>query len=444
MLNNSCITQEEMLNVIIRKQFKENNVSENFSEELKNLTEDDFILKNATPRKDLRNETAFTIDSADCKDMDDAVSIEVMPWGYILGVHIADVSEYVTEGSALDKEAVNRGTSIYLPNLTIPMLPKVLTNNLCSLVEGKDRNTLSILIALDHHACVKGYAIMKGLICSRVKGVYDEVNQLFRGKASSEICQKYAQVSRDLFYMKKVYKMLREMRIRAGANVQDNSEPKILIQDGKIYTIPHQKGEAENMIEEFMVLANHLVAEYMIEKKIPAMFRTQHHKKIMASYRPIVDNHAELALNEYCHFTSPIRRYPDLFNHRMISYYLSGIPAEEICSFMDMEELEEISDISTRRGRRASNISQIAERFCYTQFFLQHMGETFSGTVVDVDLKERTVIRMDQYNLTLFASASYKRYMGQRITFTVEPDKRNTLRAYHIKPLLKKKPCKVK
>ena len=152
-------SQEAFLNAEINKQLEEHNVPVEFPARLAGLSEKDFEVEFRQDRKDFRDLSVMTIDAADCKDMDDAVILEVTSSGYILGVHIADVTAYVLPHSDLDQEALIRGTSLYLPGLTIPMLPKVLTNDLCSLVPGKDRNTISVLINLDKDANVTNYSV---------------------------------------------------------------------------------------------------------------------------------------------------------------------------------------------------------------------------------------------------------------------------------------------
>ncbi len=175
---------------IVMKQFECNGITMAFPAEIEDLTEQDL-----TPvlcrRKDFRGEDAFTIDCTDCKDMDDAVSVIKTSYGYRLAVHIADVSAYVVPGSDLSALAENRATSVYLPNITVPMLPKVLSNNLCSLNPNEDRNTLSIILKINNKGKVISYEITKGLIRSRLKGDYTEINAIFDGTAPNDVYMKY-------------------------------------------------------------------------------------------------------------------------------------------------------------------------------------------------------------------------------------------------------------
>lgn len=427
-------SQETFLNAEINKQLKEHNVSVEFPARLAGLSEQDFEIEFRQDRKDFRDLSVMTIDAADCKDMDDAVSLEVTSSGYILGVHIADVTAYVLPHSDLDQEALSRGTSLYLPGLTIPMLPQVLTNNLCSLVPGKDRNTISVLINLDKDANVTGYSVTKGVIRSRIKGVYSEINSLFEGKASASVKRRYAAMQEMLLQLKILSEQLREKRMADGANIQNNSVPKISIENGRIMVRPEINKAAEIMVEEFMVLANRLVAEYMIANRLPCIFRTQRIKNTRASYMAVVNNHAELALDTYCHFTSPIRRYPDLLVHRALGYYLAGLSAVEIAALMDQEAMNEVSEISTKRSRRAADIEYSIRRYCYARYFSWHKREQFHGQVTSGDnTKGQTLIRLDRYNLLVIGNEAIREYQGQRVSFYIDIDNRSCLRAHDIK-----------
>lgn len=424
--------QETMLNVEIKKKLEGNSVPVEFSADIARLTETDFEVALRADRRDLRKLVVMTIDSESCQDMDDAVNLEITETGYTLGVHIADVTAYVLPGSPLDREALSRGTSVYLPGLTIPMLPPVLTNDLCSLVPGKDRNTISILINLDKDANVIDYSITKGLIKSRIKGVYSEINSLFKGTAAASVQRKYAEVTEKLLQMKALSELLRAKRAARGANIQNNSEPKITLEGGRIIVSPEKNEAAEILIEEFMVLANRLVAEFMLANKLPCIFRTQRAKKTRACYMPIVSNHAELALDAYCHFTSPIRRYPDLLVHRVLGYYLGGSAPQEIAALIGEENLQDASDICTKRSRREADIELAIRKYCYARYFSWRRSDQFRGQITSVDRKDRALIRLDDFNLIAIGSAAIKKYMGQWVLFKINIDDRNCLRAHSI------------
>lgn len=427
-------SQAAFLNAEIDKKLEENRVPVEFPAHLAELKAQDFEVEFRPDRRDFRDLPVMTVDSADCKDMDDAVSLEVTSSGYVLGVHIADVTAYVLPGSELDQEALNRGTSIYLPGRTIPMLPQVLTNNLCSLVPGKDRNTISVLINLDQAANVTAYTITKGMIRSRIKGVYSEINSLYEDTASDSVKGKYAAVQEMLLQMKTLSEQLRARRAADGANIQNNSEPKITLKKGRILVRPNVNKAAEIMIEEFMVLANRLVAEYMIANQLPCIFRTQRVKNTRANYMAEVNHHAELALDAYCHFTSPIRRYPDLLVHRALGYRLSGLSTAEIAALMGAEAMNEVSDIATSRGRRAADIEYFIRRYCYAKYFSWHRRELFHGQITDrANCRGKAMIRLDSYNLLVIGTAAIKEYQGQRVSFYIGTDDRNCLMARGIK-----------
>ena len=434
MKNTYSFSQEAFVNYEIERQLKENNVSVDFPKSLTKLTEQDFAVAYRPDRKDFRELDAFTVDAADCQDMDDAISLEVTETGYVLGVHIADVSAYVQPGSALDEAALNRGTSVYLPGLTIPMLPDILTNNLCSLVPGKDRNTTSILINLNRDAEVLGYTITKGLIRSRVKGVYSEINHLFEGTASDSVKKKYAPMQEKLMQMRSLSKQLRSKRGADGANLENNSKVKITFENGCIQVAPDIHEDAQKMIEEFMVLANRLVAEYMVANKLPCIFRTQPEKDVQAFYMPVVNRHAELALHAYCHFTSPIRRYPDILVHRALGYHLAGYSRAEIISLMDETPLSEMSEVSTKRSRRESNIEKSIDRYCCARYFSQRRDEQFVGKITGMESTwDEAMIRMNDFNLMVIGTTALKEYQGQSVSFTIAVDNKNRLRARNIK-----------
>jgi len=269
----------DLVNEEIDRQLRENGVKVDFPAEFYELSEKDFEKTCDSYRTDYRNLNTFTLDCSDCQDMDDALSLEVTDHGYVLGIHIADVSSFVTPYSTLDDDAVERATSIYLPSRTIPMLPPVLTNNLCSLMEGKDRKTMSVMVSLDSDANVIDYKITRATICSRIKGSYDDANALLTGTASAEIAKKYDCISDDIRAMSILAQKLRGQRAAAGANMQNNSVPQIEIADDRVIVTPYTNGEAELMVEEFMILANRLVAELMIAKALPTIFRVQEEKE---------------------------------------------------------------------------------------------------------------------------------------------------------------------
>ena len=216
---NECIVDiEQGLRKVTAYQFSIYNINPAFPEEITRLQVQDLSVEESFHRKDFRGEKAFTIDCEDCKDMDDAVSVIKTSSGYRLAVHIADVSAYIPLGSELDCIASDRATSIYLPHLTVPMLPEILSNNLCSLNSGESRHTLSVIIHLNHRGEVLRSEITKGIIRSRVKGVYREINCLLCGNKDTELMEKYKEVYEEIFTMENLYKVLRMERIQRGGS----------------------------------------------------------------------------------------------------------------------------------------------------------------------------------------------------------------------------------
>ena len=335
-----------------------------------------------TGRRDFRNSTVFTIDSYEAKDLDDAISLEETENGYILGVHIADVSHYVRKNSLLDKEAFNRGTSVYFTDKVVPMLPKELSNGICSLNEGEDRLTLSAIINIDRKGNIVSCEIVNSIINSKIKGIYSELNDILQKGEESEFHQKYAHVL-DVFYkMYELYGILKEKSDRRGAMELESEETKIVLNEEghPIEIVKRERGESERLIEQFMLCANEAVATYLYNAGMPCVYRVHDEpdmekissfalfaknlgvdvsplrtkNKITSSqlsrvldsardkgnlsivssillrslmkarYSPVQKSHFGLATEYYCHFTSPIRRYPDLSVHRIIKAMLNG------------------------------------------------------------------------------------------------------------------------
>ena len=332
-------------------------------------------------RTDLRNKIIFTIDGADAKDLDDAISVERHGNGYILGVHIADVSNYVKENTALDREAMQRGTSVYFSDKVVPMLPVALSNGICSLNSGLDRYALSAIIELDRFGEIKKVTPCKSVINSKVRGVYSEVNQLISGDAGAEIEQKYASVRETLEIALELYGALKRKSAQRGALELDSVEGKVILDENgePIDVIRRERGVAEMVIEQFMLCANEAIAKYLTSRELPCVYRI-HEKpdadKVMAfvkfahnlrldppylkkenitpgyfgtvldkaraagvgapvsylllrtmqkaKYSEVNAGHFGLSSKCYCHFTSPIRRYPDLATHRILTAVLAG------------------------------------------------------------------------------------------------------------------------
>lgn len=394
-------------------------------------------------RLDLRGEPIFTIDSKDAKDLDDAISVKRMDFGYTLGVHIADVSHYVKEGSAIDEEAINRGTSVYFADRVIPMLPEVLSNGACSLNAGTDKLAFSALIELDKEGHITKYDFKKSIINSKVRGVYSEVNEILDGTASEEILNKYAPVMESLMSAKELADILKANSAARGTMELDSGESKFILDENGICIdiMPRVSGEAEQLIEQMMVTANIAAAKFSLDHKLPFLYRvhgtpdpkrveelvtllqlvgvpckeivkpnpeTQDFAAILdrvrglpcetlvsqrllrtmekARYSTEETGHFGLALSDYSHYTSPIRRYPDTSIHRVLSAFVEGMPAEEVrrryAQFCETSATE-----SSRNEIRALIAERDAEDCYMAEYMSQHIGEHFEGTVSGVTMR---------------------------------------------------------
>ena len=390
-------------------------------------------------RLDLRGKPIFTIDGADAKDLDDAVSVEETPDGYRLGVHIADVSHYVRAGSQLDKEAFKRGTSIYYAANVIPMLPKELSNGICSLNPGEDRLTFSCLMELDKSGSIRGCELHKSVIRSRVKGVYTEVNALFAGAADDATREKYREVLPELEKMHALAAVLRAARSKRGALDIETGDCEIIVDEKGIArdVKKRQRGDAEKMIEEFMLCANEAVATFAQKRKLPFVYRIHEQpdgKKIedlaaalraagidtrrlrgtprpadisaaltdiakspkaralngmvlrslaKARYSPECTGHFGLALERYCHFTSPIRRYPDLSIHRILGDCLKNGEGEGL-ERRYRSFAEESSRVSSEREIAAMQLEWECDGIYEAEYMSFHIGEQFDGVISSV------------------------------------------------------------
>ena len=394
--------------------------------------------KEIPDRLDLREQPIFTIDGADTKDIDDAVSFRRTRSGYELGVHIADVSHYVTPKSELDNEAFRRGTSVYYANRVIPMLPQELSNGICSLNPGEDRLAFSCIIQLDRSANIKSYKFVKSVIRSRVKGVYSEINRLLAGESDEQLEEKYKEVIKQLPVMKELADKLHKKRIARGAPELETQEGVLMISDEDICVgaAPYQRGESQEMIEDFMLTANECAARYGQENELPFVYRvheppsaekTEALKDVLvrlnipfefgntprpeelskildsvkdtdlgvivnsivlrsmskAKYSTEPIGHFGLVLEDYAHFTSPIRRYPDLTIHRIMSDHLSGTTAEE-CRRRYGKFAYASAEQSTQTELTAMQVERSCED-CYKAEYLRgHIGEEREGIISSV------------------------------------------------------------
>lgn len=390
-------------------------------------------------RMDLRGKNIITIDGPTAKDLDDAVSVDILPDGnYLLGVHIADVSHFVEEDGYLDREALKRGTSVYLLNRVVPMLPKVLSNGVCSLNEGEDRLTLSCFMEIDSSGNVVSHEIRESVIRSGARMVYDDVSDILENE-DEELIRKYAFLYDDLKKMGELAVILRHKRKQQGSLDFDIPEAEIVLDanENPVEIRPAERRTANRMIEEFMLAANETVAEHFYWMQYPFLYRV-HEKpdpeKMMdlkaylmnfgihlkgsvdninpktladiiaqiedepyeavvnrvmlrtmkkAYYSTECDGHFGLAFRYYCHFTSPIRRYPDLFIHRVIKKSIGGRMTGGKLEKYRADALN-AADISSRTERQAQELEREVDKLKKCQFMLQHIGEEFDGILSGV------------------------------------------------------------
>lgn len=390
-------------------------------------------------RLDLRGEPIFTIDGADTKDIDDAVSIAKTNSGYKLGVHIADVSHYVKKGSKIDEEAFQRGTSIYYADRVVPMLPKELSNGICSLNPNVDRLAFSCLMDISADGKLMSYRFEKSVIRSRVKGVYSEVNAILDGTAGDEIKEKYSRVIERIPVMRELAEILEKNRMDRGAPDIDTQESKIITDENGICIDVKVRGRgvAERIIEEFMLMANNAAAALAMKEKFPFVYRVHEAPTVekltllnetltalginpegigekstagdlarilrenkdsdkyivinrivlrtmmKARYSEEPLGHYGLVMPEYAHFTSPIRRYADLSIHRILTDYVYALSIEKLN--------KKYTKFAAEAAMQASNTELSAvhcerecENFYMAEYMKKHVGEEFDGFVSGV------------------------------------------------------------
>ena len=426
-------------------------------------------------RLDLRDKTIFTIDGPTAKDLDDAVSIEILPNGnYLLGVHIADVSHFVAEDGYLDKEALKRGTSVYLINRVVPMLPKALSNGSCSLNEGEDKLTLSCFMEIDPDGAVVDHTIQESVIRSSARLVYDDVSDILEND-DPELSKKYSSIVGDIKLMGELAHILRHRRKQRGSLDFDISEAVITLdeEENPIAVELEERRTANRLIEEFMLAANETVAEHFFWLNYPFVYRI-HEKpdpeKIMdlktylmnfgiklkgsadniypktladiiadiedkpyesvvnrvmlrtmkkARYSTECEGHFGLAFRYYCHFTSPIRRYPDLIIHRIIKEAITGRMTEGKLEKYRIDA-EKAADISSQTERKAQELEREVDKMKKAQFMQAHIGEEYDGVVSGVTDFGVYVELPNTIEGMAFASELAKPYqLGERVRIRV-------------------------
>lgn len=386
-------------------------------------------------RLDIRDVQTVTIDGEDAKDLDDAISISKEGDIYHLGVHIADVTHYVREGTPLDKEALKRGTSVYLVDRVIPMLPHKLSNGICSLNPGVDRLALSCFMDIDSKGSVLGHKIAETVIRSDRRMTYTNVAKIVEGQ-DEEIIKEYEDLLPMFMLMQELAMVLRERRHRRGSINFDFPESKIIVdKKGKPLEIkPYERNKATKIIEEFMLIANETIAEDFFWQEIPFVYRTHdtpddekikklaifinnfgysikigqediHPKELQkllikiedtpeealisrltlrsmkqAKYTVNNTGHFGLSAKYYCHFTSPIRRYPDLQIHRIIKENLNGKLGEKRLQHYE-KILFEVANHSSKTERRAEESEREVEKLKKVEYMMDHIGETYEGVI---------------------------------------------------------------
>lgn len=423
---------------IIKKYKLPEKFPEKVEEQAHNI-EDNISQSEIDRRRDLRNEIIVTIDGADAKDLDDAVSLKTLLNGnYLLGVHIADVTHYVQERSPLDKEALKRGTSVYLVDRVIPMLPKKLSNGVCSLNPKVDRLTLSVDMEINSNGKVVNHEIYESVIKTSERMTYTDVSDILE-KDDEALKQRYDYLIDEFKRMEKLAKILRHRREARGSIDFDFDESKVILDEQGV-PIEVRKAErriANRIIEEFMLICNETVAEHFHWANLPFVYRIHedpdiekietfnkfihnfgYHlkgvsneihphalqdllKKVegkkeeriintlmlrslkKAKYAPQNAGHFGLAAENYCHFTSPIRRYPDLQIHRIIKETLGGkLTGKRIEKLKKI--VEYASEQSSDRERLAVEAERETEDLKKTEYMTHHMGEEFEGIISSV------------------------------------------------------------
>ncbi len=390
-------------------------------------------------RKDLRGKTVFTIDGASAKDLDDAVSVEKLSNGnFLLGVHIADVSHYVEADGYLDREALKRGNSVYLLTRVVPMLPKVLSNGICSLNPHEDRLTLTCQMEIDCHGDVVSHEIFESVINSKARMVYDDVSDMLENH-NGELIEKYRFIYRDLLYMEELAEILRKKRKDRGSLDFDFDEAEIELDEDEVPVKidVEERRCANRMIEEFMLAANQTVAEHFFWMEYPFIYRVHEkpdtekmtalktflsgfgislagnpdniHPKTLsgillqtegkpyeniistvmlrsmkkAFYSTECQGHFGLSFKYYCHFTSPIRRYPDLCIHRIIKASIRGQADEKLLQKFRADAAV-AADTASLTERKAQVLEREVEKMKKAEYMQDHVGEVFDGIISGV------------------------------------------------------------
>lgn len=425
-------------NNMIEALIKRNGLSDKFAPEVMRevkQVEEEVGKEEIAKRRDLRHLPIITIDGADAKDLDDAVYVEKLANGnYKLIVSIADVSHYIPEGSMLDKEALKRGNSVYLVDRVLPMFPREISNGVCSLNPHTNKLVLSCEMEIDGEGRVLDHDIHKSIIKTAHRMTYDDVNEILKG--DEELTAKYADIKDMLFTMHELSKIIRRVKYNRGSIDFDLPEIKVeLDENGKVERLKNrERGEAERIIEDFMISANETVAEKIFWMEIPSLYRTHdkpdperikslnetlakfeyrihsfedlHPKKFQAIIEDSKDKdmamivhkmilmslkqarytkentgHFGLASSYYTHFTSPIRRYADLMIHRVLASTLNGYPSKKRVARWN-HEMDTIGTIISKTERDAMKLEDESVKIKVVEYMMDKVGDVFDATII--------------------------------------------------------------
>lgn len=425
-------------------------------------------------RKNFKDDLTVTIDGETAKDYDDAICVKKLQNGYELGVHIADVSEYVRENSELDRSALSRGTSVYFPESVIPMLPETLCNDKCSLLPNEDRLTLSCVMKFDLNGDMTEYNIYKSVIRSKARLTYNDVFAYLSGEITADLNKISSETGEMLKNAYELYSLIKKKRSDRGSVDLDVGDSEIYVKNGKVVVERAKTDFAHGMIENFMISANEAVARYAQKNKLPFVYRIHEkpsEEKVAAistflqglsvrcdfdedvspkAYREILQSvegepirdlvnkmmlrsmqkakyspenlgHFGLASTCYCHFTSPIRRYPDLFVHRVLKKYIDNKEEKEVFSTKQVGLADAVSEKSSKTERNAELAERAADDYYKTVYMSGFIGESFKGVIsgvtargffVELDNTCEGMVKIDslkgrynfdEANLTLFS-----------------------------------------
>lgn len=466
----------------IKALIRQYNLTKEFPEKVNqeaNHIMEEITQEEMTNRRDLRNKTIITIDGADSKDFDDAVSVEKLSNGnYLLGVHIADVSHYVKDGSPLDKEALKRGNSVYLIDQVIPMLPKVLSNGICSLNPQVDRLTLSVEMEINAKGKVINHEVFESVIHSKERMVYTDVSDMLEN-SDKDLISRYKNIYDDILLMNELASILREARESRGSLDFDFDEAYITLNSKGIPTNIEtaERRVANRLIEEFMLIANETIAEHFYWMEVPFVYRIHEkpsidkmeefkrfisgfgltlkgnleniHPKALnevlnsvagkpeehvvntimlrsmkkAFYGTDCEGHFGLGVKYYCHFTSPIRRYPDLIIHRVIKEIINGGLNEKRISSLK-KKTNNAAEISSKTERQAQELEREVEKLKKAEYMSYHVGEVYDGIIsgvasfgffVEIENTIEGMVRVDYLNDDYYDYEATKyRLIGRR------------------------------